>query len=529
MRFRSGLIGASAAISLGLLWLTEVPLGVPGEWTWNRISSADSPLETWLGIAAACIFGTIYVAVAWLGLRRISLAGRAERCGWLLGLGVAAFAWMLAVQESPPDGYRMSKAPWVLYYPGMTGYFFKARYEINDTSHFIAEYQHLMAEGDVLHLGTHPPGMFLLYRGLLGLTDAVPGLVPLLNATQPDSVVKACDVIEQGGLQSGRDFGDQDRAVLWLGALLGHASVVLAMLALWRLLRLSESRESAWKSICFWPLVPAVLIFLPKCDVLFTGLVATFVCCWLLAVRSRSLLLGVLAGFLGWLGLCLSLVFLPIGLVALLAGVLWLAFVDRAQSGNSLQRVLKQVARQSWRPIVGGGLMVVGLIVASGSWLELNLVAVWKLNLANHAGFYAQYVRTKWLWLLVNPIELVLSLGAPVAVIAMLGVARAWRLRGQSNHAAESAEPAAHWLRHAGAVAVSVVWGLLWLSGKNSGEAARLWIPLMPFAVWVLPSGWSRETTDDDDSVSDHEWLTLLVLQAGTCLLTVARVTGFHF
>ena len=87
----------------------------------------------------------------------------------------------------------------------------------------------------------------------------------------------------------------------------------------------------------------------------------------------------------------------------------------------------------------------------------------------------------------------------------------------------------AHWLRHAGAVAVSVVWGLLWLSGKNSGEAARLWIPLMPLALWLLPGGWSRETTDRDDCVSDREWLALLVLQSVTCLLTVARVSGFHF
>ncbi len=529
MRFRSGLIVGGSAVSIGLLWLTNLPLGIPGEWTWDRISSADVAVETLLGIAAAGIVGAIYVAVAWLGLKRIGLAGRKECCGWLLGLSAAAFVWLLAVQESPPDGYRMSKAPWVLYYPSMTGYFFKARYEIADTSHFIAEYEHLMAEGDVLHLGTHPPGMFLLYRGLLKLTDGVPVLVPLLNATQPQTVIDGCDVIEQTGLKSGRDFGDQDRAVLWLGALLGHASVAVVMLALWRLLRMSESRESAWKTVSFWPLVPAVLIFLPKCDVLFTGLVAAFVGCWMLAVQRRSLKWGALAGSLGGLGLCLSLVFLPIGLVALLAGVLWQAFVDRAQTGNSLLQVLKQVARQAWRPIVGGGVAIVGLIVLTNWWLDLNLVRVWKLNLANHAGFYSQYPRTKWLWLLVNPVELLLSLGVPVAGIAVTSVSRAWRLRGQSSTANFLLPIHAHWLRHAGAVAVSVVWGLLWLSGKNSGEAARLWIPLMPLAIWLLPGGWSRETTDGDDSVPDREWLALLVLQAVVCVLTVARVSGFHF
>ncbi len=56
------------------------------------------------------------------------------------------------------------------------------------------------------------------------------------------------------------------------------------------------------------------------------------------------------------------------------------------------------------------------------SVFKLNLPAVWAYNYINHAGFYAQYPRTLWKWLLVNPLETAFAVGCPVAVIAAFAV-----------------------------------------------------------------------------------------------------------
>src|SRR5207253_327112 len=88
----------------------------------------------------------------------------------------------------------------------------------------------------------------------------------------------------------------------------------------------------------------------------------------------------------------------------------------------------------------------------------------------NHAGFYSHFPRTHWKWLLVNPVELTVAAGVPLTVLAIWSIVGQWRRADvrQTGHIWA-------WL---------VALGLLWLSGKNMGEAARLWIFLMPFLVW---------------------------------------------
>src|SRR6185503_16952051 len=79
------------------------------------------------------------------------------------------------------------------------------------------------------------------------------------------------------------------------------------------------------------PAVPALALFLPKSDCLFPLLAMTFLWLWLQGLARRSLWMSALAGLVMWLGLSLSLAFLPIGLIAFLAGF-WTA--DRAQPGH---------------------------------------------------------------------------------------------------------------------------------------------------------------------------------------------------
>jgi hypothetical protein len=162
--------------------------------------------------------------------------------------------------------------------------------------------------------------------------------------------------------------------------------------------------------------------------------------------------------------------------------------------------------------------------------LEINLPAVWVWNLRNHAQFYEQYTRTYWKWLLVNPFELAFAAGLPVSVLAATGFGIASRrLRG--------GELAPY-------VAYAAVFGVLCISGKNMGEAARLWLFLQPWVLWLsapcfesvgpaLPAdepscGAPFARRSSAGTAGPTGWIVLLVLQFLTCLASATRIDGFH-
>jgi hypothetical protein len=81
------------------------------------------------------------------------------------------------------------------------------------------------------------------------------------------------------------------------------------------------------------------------------------------------------------------------------------------------------------------------------------------------------------------------------------------------------------------------VWIWLWLSGKNSGEVARLWIFLMPLLLWLPVLMVSRSEQEHQakpvegeqhpkSQVEEGLWLTAQII---ACVLTVWRVSGFDF
>jgi hypothetical protein len=145
---------------------------------------------------------------------------------------------------------------------------------------------------------------------------------------------------------------------------------------------------------------------------------------------------------------------------------------------------------------------------------RLNLAVVWWLNYQNHAAFYAKYSRTYWQWLLVNPVELVFAAGWPLALLAASCLVVLIRSRRLIDAPV--------------AVAVIVVWGSLWLTGKNSGEAARLWIVFLPWLVWL--AGTQLSAFDADGRRRKvHPSTIVLIAQLIACALTVNRVSGFDF
>jgi hypothetical protein len=152
---------------------------------------------------------------------------------------------------------------------------------------------------------------------------------------------------------------------------------------------------------------------------------------------------------------------------------------------------------------------------------DINLFQVWVWNYRNHAGFYDEYPRTYWKWLLVNPVEFALAVGPPILVLAAYSF---WNAGDGTNR--KRCRDWRPWL------SCGLVWGLIWLSGKNMGEAARLWIVMMPWLIWLGADGLGDRTTQPPQAamtMSHGAWFGVLTLQLAICFATVARVSGFHF
>jgi hypothetical protein len=540
------------------LWATQLPLGIPGEWTWSRSAAELDSLVNMIGVLVAAV---LYVAFVEWGAARLSgpAAGtiRTVRITALLaGLVGASFAWLWIVQEAAPVRSRLGKSAFLLYYPGSSGYFTKSRYEEPDAASLLAGYEALMRERDVLHVGTHPPGLFLIFHGLIRVCQQPSSLATYLDATQPRSFRDACDVIAGNSVRSvpPRPLLPADRRVLWLATLIVLACASLAVVPLYVLIRRTGDAAAAWRAAALWPAIPAVAAFVPKSDVAFAFLGLLMVCAWLAALDRRSTVLAFLTGLLVWCGLMLSLAFLPVLLFMAIAG--WRSknaggriaedssegcasdssFPRRRESSVRGDVEVENLthAQQKWTTKVStsaGGLKnwlagsppVLCVIAATAGFViptlllgwccRINMLSVWWLNYQNHSAFYSQYPRTYWKWLLENPVELAFAGGWPVMLLSAGFVWGAVRSRS---------------LTVPPVIGVVVVWGILWLTGKNSGEAARLWIVFLPWLVWLAGLRLAEIRQE-----GTREWLrpatVILSLQLLVCALTVARVSGFEF
>ena len=491
-------------------------------------------------LAGSTVSAALYIVFVWRGSHRLS--GFAEKprhplevAAWLFGLVSIGFAWLWIVQESAPVKSRLGKSAFVLYYANSSGYFTRARYEQPNPNDLLARYEDLMRQGDVLHTGTHPPGLFLAFHGLIAACNSSPGLCAVLDATQPASFREATDVIAANSLRRAvpRQLLPADRQVLWLATLLVMLSASLTVVPLYGLLCRTCSIQAAWVGAALWPAMPAMAIFIPKSDTMFPLIGLTILWCWLTAWNQRSLVMAFFAGFVSWVGLLCSLAFLPVLLVAALMtlGKTWMFRMEDCrdsgtESTGSHQSV--SVASLRWKCICAAGF---GFIVPSFClWqaANVNMFNVWLLNYRNHAGFYEQYSRTYWKWLLFNPLELAFAAGWPVTALA---IAACWSVICQRSQRGDLTKAKPQVASDVITVVVSIVsvWGLLWLTGKNSGEAARLWILFLPWLIWLAMITFDEVLLRKSKvNTTDFSTIALLATQFLVSLLTVVRVNGFQ-
>lgn len=517
------LVLAATAVVGGLVAWGQFPLGWPGEWEWDRY---PLPPDFLVNVLLLTVWGGVYALYVWCGLGALPYAKGGETFRWLLGLTLLGSVWLWLLQETGPVGFRWSKTAWVLYYPGSSGYFTQARDNVTSLPQFLRGYEDEMAKGDVLHIGTHPPGLTVANYLLLQWCERSPGLCAFLRATEPESLREAFAIVEVNSARTATPLTAPQRAALWLFALITLAAAAATVVPLYYLSQhFAGFQSSAWLSAALWPFVPAVAVFLPKSDVLYPFIATTFLCLWLDGIFCRSAWRCGLAGLVLCLGMFLSLALLPVAFLGALvvAGELWLTRGKPERRSTELP-----LPNPGWRGLAGcGGAFAAGFLTpVLLLWLTcgLNLFHAWQLNLQNHAAFYGQFTRTYWKWLVANPIELMVAAGVPLlwlAVPAIVFVVRAPLPDGVGlgRYAKQ---------RRWEILACLLTWMILWLSGKNSGEAARLWLFLMPWLCGMSAMTWDIPVRPDERSAVWHSYWPLLAIQAAFDVLIVGCVAGFH-
>lgn len=505
--------------SMALLIAPFVPLGVPGEWTWAKRSWAEiDPLTVVLGL----LLGAGYWGVATWGEGRIWRATTLPRVA-LAGWCLLVFFWLFGLLNLAQEYQGMGRSPSVLYYQRTEGYFHQAAFEVNDSREFLHNYRDSIGSGDdpdrYLHLGTHPPGLTLGYRGLLALFEWSPRFAEALIAVEPPAIREAFTALRLFPTPRGQLLSIPEEATLWAATLLTLAAAATACWPIGRLATRMGGPVVGWRAAVLWPLVPSLLVFFPKSD-LFCPLIGT-ASCWLWLDGWSRLRWGrcVLAGVGFFAGLMLTLALAPIALLLVVQTILerWIRrdeFSDR--------RVIADVGA------VGAAVLGFAMPwIAVSSWGHCNLLAIWVQNLQNHAMFYDHNSRNYSAWLVVNPIEGAAALGLPMACLMSIGLVRSIRERGQLR------------VGFSQSMAWFSVWAFLWLSGKNMGEAARLWIFLAPWPVMSAALAMTPKLhttaqslplpTVSPEWVSRSAWGVLLAMQFAACWWTVCCVDGFHF
>ncbi|HUY33124.1 MAG TPA: hypothetical protein VMV69_10110 [Pirellulales bacterium] len=439
----------------------ELPLGIPGEWAWERL-----PLwrvTSWPAQGVA-IFLALSLATwtAW-GLSWIEGASRRV---WLASIActmLLAAAFQIEAEAVAPKG--LHKWATALYHEQISGPYWVARHEVRDVDSLLRHYDRFLAAHRPDHISTHPPGWFIAYRALLSWFDEHPAAAHRVCRAQPSDMTLAFDQLEEGG----QLIPPADRATIACAALGSRAAAVLVVLPIAWLARQRGRRSTAWMAAAGAALIPAGILFAPRSDTVYPTAAALILAVTCHTMRTRSLFSAAAAGWLLFLGMFTSLAFAAVGAFAGLYASLEVVS-GRSHTGVTSPDVTAR----------GGGLWrLVG--AAAAGWLACplvlylgwghNILQTWSINLAKNAEFYQHVRRTYSYWVCVNLIELAVAMGLPAAVL--LAVRASSELRAIARRLPFDALMVS-WL---------AILLLLNFSGKNLGEVARLWLFLMPLGV----------------------------------------------
>ena len=472
----AGGVGLACLVVIGSKW---VPLGVPGEWEWLRPRLGVEPDRFVIGIAGVVIH-TLLLGLLIHWAKRTAGSGQQERprraaeVGMVVLATASALMVQLAIQWAAPVGHGLEKWVFVTLSTGSTGYYDLAA-EVEDFTAFLKDYDSWIPHQDALHIGTHPPGLFVLCRGVRDLCRHRADLTSWLLTTAPSPTRQALRVwpratqLEPSG----------HAAVVLLGWLTLAASAATAI-PLYTLARIGGLDAAASLGVIgLWAVAPAPILFQPVSDTLYPLLAVGATTAAVLAWEFRgtgwgwtNAILAVGAGMLLGVGMSCTLAFLAVGFNVALV-LTWL--------GRTRSKRRRTVRALGW----------IGLGFAAWTGLTAwvwgcDLLTIWRANLANHARFYEEYPRDYAAWVLINPLEAAVAVGpvAAVAIVAGLAVGAV----GLVERGTVPSQPISRnraWLP-AVAITTLLTLTLLNVSGRNLSEVARLWLPLLPTLLTAI-------------------------------------------
>lgn len=434
---------ASLAATIFLAF-SNVPLGIRAEWTWNR---QPEPLR-WTGWLAAMATLSAYAGLVFVG-RKLLRQSEAWALVLLPCLLAAAAAWQATILHAAAIGTE--RWPVALIEPASSGYFLIGR-SIRDPYAFVREYPRWIRAQDNFHVGTHPPGLFLLSLGAARLAAEHPRVADRVLAGTPANVRSTL-------ADAGRRHGlvETELAAVLLIAMATWGASLATCPLLYLLARTVLRPPAAWIAAACWPLVPAAILFLPISDALYPPLavLASVFAGW--SMKPGRSPLAFFSGLALFAGMTLSLAFLA------LSAFLLLWFCLEATESRPQRRRSGLVLKIF---VFGAGVVLPAEVLRQR--FGIDLWSIWRTNLEKHAGFYDIMPRSTASWMVLNLVEAWTVLGPSVASLALVGVF------GPCRGAAGSARR------------LLLAWWLtlffLNLSGRNLAEVARLWLFLFPFA-----------------------------------------------
>lgn len=455
------LIGVQVVIVGGVLLSIQggLSLGVPGQWEWLRLPQKVAIPWAWLALGA--LFVVAYAIFAALGDRALAKAGGPWReTTWLVGLAAASLIAQVAVTTAAPDEYDLTKWAYVNYFTSSAGYFTIARDQaMADPWRFLADYPRWIERQDSLHIGTHPPGLILAQCALVRLMAEHQDWAALLEQFEPPSTTEG---FRQLSGMDRRPMIRAERAALFATALATWMACALVVVPLYLLARSALSPRGAWCAAALWPLAPSAILFQPLADAAYPFLATTAMAMAAWSARGRSgpwsMAMAAAAGVILAVGSAFTLAFLPVGLMVALVFLFQTESSWRARGGRIAA--------------TGVGFAIPWLVIWLGTAASPVTIALW--NLHHHARFYDEYPRSYWRWLLVNPVELMLAMGAASSAWCLWGGLRPRAIPRSS-------------------LAAIVVVVLVNLTGRNLGEVARLWMLFMPALLPLAGAAIERE------------------------------------
>jgi hypothetical protein len=429
------------------------PVGLGADdWTW---AAAKRP-EWERGLAPLLCFGLIggLVLAVW---RRVERVRRLTEVVLVAALVILAFAAQIAVGRQATVGYHESI--FAVGLPKASSYH-DAACRIERMPQYLRHYvEEVRRPPFRVQLSTHPAGPVVLFWSL---NQVFAG-----NDAGARRFARWCE----DWLAQGMRLADSPRAAalfskmtpaeqagVWLATLVLRLAACLTLVPVYLMAR-RHGRTTAIVAASFAAAIPSLLLFSPGLDQTYPVLAVTACGLASSAGERRSLWRAAACGLTVSVGLFFTLAFAVVGAWS---GALALAGLCVAPRPGRLADGAKLLA---------AGLL--GLLVPVASVYAAfgyDSFGVWRACWDGNATFNALTRRAYGTWLLLNPVEYLVTIGVPVACLFVRRAAsEAWALPRRSSGGHDWAT-----------LAVAGLLLVLNVLGANRGEVPRLWIFLMP-------------------------------------------------